>query len=180
MKRLKRTSRFDVTLNSYLDEENQAYVYEYIGLDEKGREVPMKQIIAITEENIEIIKILDEYDHYETLQNRYKKENEDVLIHKNITCNENGEEYRESLFDKIPDKKAGIYNILFGEVSDNSKYDKFMATLNENQRNLIYEHINLGKSLPQISRDNGNISIKALESRWAKIRKKAIRFFDIK
>ena len=132
MKKLKRTSRFDSNLSSYLDEEKQAYVYEYIGLDENGKEAPMKQIIAITEENIEIIKILDEYDHYETLQNRYKKENEDVIIHKNITCNENG------------------------------------------------EHINLCKSLPQISRDNGNISIKALESRWAKIRKKAIKFFDIK
>ena len=179
MKKLKRTSRFDTSLSSYLDEEKQEYVYEYIGLDENGKEVPMKQVVTVNEDNIEIIKILDEYDHYETLQNRYKKENEDVLIHKNIISNEDGEEYRESMFDKIPDKKADIFSILFSEEVDDSRYDKFMQSLRENQRNLIYDHINLHKSFAEISIElGGDVTVNALKSRWNKIKNKAVKFFN--
>ena len=58
MKKLKRTSYFDSNRSSYLDAEKQEYVYEFISYDEKGRQVPTRQAIAITKDNIEIIKAL--------------------------------------------------------------------------------------------------------------------------
>lgn len=70
-----------------------------------------------------------------------------------------------------------IFKILFEENEEkvSANYDDFMTTLTENQRDLIYDHINLGKSLAQISRENGSkVLVKAYETRWAKIRKKAI------
>ena len=73
MKKLKRTSYFDSNRSSFLDAEKQEYVYEFISYDENGREIPTRQAIAITKDNIEIIKMLDGFDHEEDLQLLYER-----------------------------------------------------------------------------------------------------------
>lgn len=97
---------------------------------------------------------------------------EDRSIH------EESEDFDYSKFDNIPDKKTDIYRILFeDDKSDDSKYDAFLEILSEDQRNLIYDHLNLGKSFGTISKEMGNVSIKGLQSRWQKIRKRTMQFF---
>lgn len=176
MKKLKRTSYFDANRTSYLDEKNQAYVYEFISYDENGNQVPVRQIIAITKENIEIIKMLDQYDHTEDLQNLYQSRVADKTIHEK---NEE-DDFNYSKLENIPDKNSDIYKLLFEDVKviDDSKYNGFLSLLNEEQRSLIYEHINIGKSIPQISRESdGKLSIKALENKWEKIKKRARKYY---
>ena len=173
MKKLKRTSYYDKNRSCYLDEEKQEYVYEFISYDDNGKMVQTRQTIAITKDNIELIKMLDAYDHSEDLQNLYQSRVEDKSIH------EESENFDYSKFDNIPDRKVDIYKILFDEndENDDTKYDAFLETLSEDQRNLIYDHLNLGKSFGTISKEMGNVSIKGLQSRWQKIRKRAMQFF---
>ena len=87
---------------------------------------------------------------------------------------------RSSKLENIPDKNIDIYKLLFEDVKviDDSKYNGFLSLLNEEQRSLIYEHINIGKSIPQISRESGGkLTIKALENKWEKIKKRARKYY---
>ena len=178
MKRLKRTSYYDKNRSSYLDEENQEYVYEFISYDEKGRPIPVRQAIAITKNNIELIKELDQFDHQEDLQNLYQSRVEDKSMHKSAS----DDEFNYSKLANIPDKKQDIFKMLFEDTveEDTTHYDSFMALLTEEQRNLIYQHVNLGKSIPQISRESGGrLTIKALENKWEKIKRRVKKYYRL-
>ena len=179
MKRLKRTSYCDKNRSSYLDEEKQEYVYEFISYDDKGNQILTKQAIAITKDNIEIIKMLDEFDHREDLQLLYDRRNQDKKFVFEKETNDDGEVNHYCGIENIPDRVNTIEKLLFDEqdVSD-ERYEKFMATLTEDQRNLIYDHIGLNKPLSQISKEMGGaVSVTSLENRWAKIKAKAKKFF---
>lgn len=178
MKRLKRTSYYDKNRSSYLDADNQEYVYEFISYDEKGRPIPVRQSIAITKDNVELIMMLDQLDHKEDLQNLYQSRVSDKSMHDEV----NDGEFNYSKLANLPDKKQDIYKILFDDEKeeDTTQYDNFMALLNEEQRNLIYEHINMDKSIPQISRESGGrLTIKALENKWEKIKKRARKYYKL-
>lgn len=178
MKRLKRTSYYDKNRSSYLDPENQEYVYEFISYDENGNQVPTRQTIAITKDNVELIRMLDQLDHKEDLQNLYQSRVSDKSMHDTV----NDDDFNYSKLANLPDKKQDVFKILFDteDEEDTSRYDNFMASLNEEQRNLIYQHVNLGKSIPQISRESGGrLTIKALENKWEKIKKRVKKYYEL-
>lgn len=179
MKKLKRTSYFDSNRTSYLDAEKQEYVYEFISYDEKGRPVPARQIIAITKDNIEIIKMLDGFDHEEDLQLLYERRHKEKYLDYDNDDNGSGEANRETGIANIPDKKHTIDRLLFeSEEVDDGRYDEFMSTLTNDQANLIYDHIGLGKTFVQIGREM-KVPVTALESRWKKIKNRAKKFFNL-
>lgn len=179
MKKLKRTSYFDSNRNSYLDAEKQEYVYEFISYDEKGRQVPTRQAIAITKDNIEIIKMLDGFDHEEDLQLLYERRHRDNSNDYTNDYNDKGEANRETGIANIPDRKYTIEKLLFeNDEVDDSRYDEFIKTLSNDQANLIYDHLGLNKSFVQISKEM-KVPVTALESRWKKIKNRAKKFFKI-
>ena len=176
------TKYFNTNRPHYTDKEGN-YVYTYQELKDDGTYIDAKTVIELTDETVNIIRVLQEFDRQMDLQDTYQRWHEDKLIKNPKFENEDGEEYKTTPLENVADKKADLYKILFedDEETTSAKYDDFMATLTENQRDLIYDHVNLGKSLAQISKENGNkVSIKAYESRWAKIRKKAMAFFNKK
>ena len=178
MKKLKRTSYYDKNRSSYLDEENQEYVYEFISYDENGNQVPTRQTIAITKDNVELIRMLDQLDHKEDLQNLYQSRVSDKSMHDAV----HDDDFNYSKLANLPDKKQDILKILFDpeDEEDTSRYDNFMASLNEEQRNLIYQHVNLGKSIPQISRESGGrLTLKALENKWEMIKKRVKKYYEL-
>lgn len=179
MKKLKRTSYFDSNRSCFLDAEKQEYVYEFISYDENGREIPTRQAIAITKDNIEIIKMLDGFDHEEDLQLLYERRHRDNSIDYINDCNEKGEANRETGIAYIPDKKYAIEKLLFeNDEVDDSRYDEFIKTLSNDQANLIYDHLGLNKTFVQISKEM-KVPVTALESRWKKIKNRAKKFFKI-
>ena len=113
MKKLKRTSYFDSNRSSFLDAEKQEYVYEFISYDENGHEIPTRQAIAITKDNIEIIKMLDGFDHEEDLQLLYERRHKEKFIDYDNDVNDSGEANRETGIANIPDKKYTIEKLLF-------------------------------------------------------------------
>lgn len=179
MKKLKRTSYFDSNRSSYLDAEKQEYVYEFISYDEKGRQVPTRQAIAITKDNIEIIKMLDGFDHEEDLQLLYERRHRDNSYDYNCDYNDKGEANRETGIANIPDRKYTIEKLLFeNDEVDDIRYDEFIKTLSNDQANLIYDHLGLNKTFVQISKEM-KVPVTALESRWKKIKNRAKKFFKI-
>lgn len=179
MKKLKRTSYFDSNRSSFLDAEKQEYVYEFISYDENGREIPTRQAIAITKDNIEIIKMLDGFDHEEDLQLLYERRHKEKFLDYDNDDNGSGEANRETGLANIPDKKYTIEKLLYeNDEVDDSRYDEFIKTLSNDQANLIYDHLGLNKTFVQISKEM-KVPVTALESRWKKIKNRAKKFFKI-
>lgn len=176
------TKYFNPSRSHYTDKDGN-YVYTYQQIQDDGTYKDVKTVIELTDETVNIIRVLQESDRQMDLQDIYQRRQEDKLIKNSKEENEDGEMYKTMPIENIADKNADIFKILFEEEIEDlsADYDVFMSTLTENQRDLIYDHVNLGKSLAQISKENGNkVSVKAYESRWAKIRKKAISYFKNK
>ena len=179
MKKLKRTSYFDSNRSCFLDAEKQEYVYEFISYDENGREIPTRQAIAITKDNIEIIKMLDGFDHEEDLQLLYERRHKEKYLDYDNVDNGSGEANRETGIANIPDKKYTIEKLLYEDDEvDDSRCDEFISTLSNDQANLIYDHLGLNKTFVQISKEM-KVPVTALESRWKKIKNRAKKFFKI-
>lgn len=169
------TKYFNPRRPHYTDKDGN-YVYTYQQLQDDGTYVDVKTIIELTDETVNIIRVLQESDHEIDLQDIYEDRRRDKFV----TMVDSNNDNNTSKIDNIPDKKMDIYKLLFeDDEHEDSKYDDFMATLTENQRDLIYDHINLGKSLAQISKESkGKLTPKALEHRWLKIRDLARVFFS--
>ena len=174
------TKYFNPKRPHYTDKDGN-YVYTYQQLQDDGTYKDVKTVIELTKDTVNIIRVLQESDRQMDLQDTYQRWHEDKLIHTQKEENEDGEEYKTMPLENIPDRKQDIYKLLFEDDDEDTdeRFDAFMETLNENQRDLVYLHINMGKSLARISREMGNkVSVKALESRWAKIRNRAKAFFS--
>lgn len=178
--KVKRTSYFNSNRGSYLDEERQEYVYEVLTYDENDRPIPSQVRVAVTKDNTEIIKYLDEQDHKEDLQERYQKENSICSINQDVSFDD-GKTFENSVLNKITDPNSDIYKILFDDEPKNkkkSRINEFYKTLKPIDIELIQEHIFNHKTISQVAKElkqNEN----ALESRFRRIRQKASEFYCI-
>ena len=155
---------------------NGNYVYRYQALNDEGKLVDVQTVIEVTPENYNLIAMLAEFDRQEKLQERYKNEHEDYLVHRANETNVEGEDCRESFFEKIINTRA--VKLINQDEVDETKYNEFMDSLTEDQRDLIRQHVNLGKPLREIAEGYG-VSTKAVESRWQKIRERASKYYGI-
>lgn len=178
--KVKRTSYFNSNRGSYLDEERQEYVYEVLTYDEYDRPIPSQVRVAVTKDNTEIIKYLDEQDHKEDLQERYQKEISICSINQDVSFDD-GKTFENSVLNKITDPNSDIYKILFDDELKSKKktrINEFYKTLKPIDIELIQEHIFNHKTISQVAKElkqNEN----ALESRFRRIRTKASEFYGI-
>lgn len=178
--KVKRTSYFNSNRGSYLDEERQEYVYEVLTYDENDRPVPSQVRVAVTKDNTEIIKYLDEQDYKEDLQERYQKENSLCSINQ-YTSFDDGKTFENSVLNKISDPNSDIYKILFDDEVKSTKkshLNEFYKTLKTIDIELIQEHIFNHKTIAEIAKELKQ-NEDALESRFRRIRLKASEFYGI-
>lgn len=152
---LRRTSNYDSNRDSYMAADG-SYVYTAM-VDENGRWVRrvMDRIMPDCEANIELIRMLDQADHAEDLQNRYANENADYRFLNQLNSKAGDDNYMDDTdaWAAIADRNADIEQILFSDEEENQQVEMVLAILEhltESQINLLYEHFGAGKQLTEI------------------------------
>lgn len=100
------TKYFDLNRSHYTDKDGN-YVYTYQQLQDDGTYADVKTVIELTDETINIIRVLQESNRQMDLQDTYQRWNEDKLIKNTKIENEDGIEYKTIPLENIPDKKNG-------------------------------------------------------------------------
>lgn len=152
----RRTSEYDPNRDSYVDTDG-SYVYT-TRVQENGRWIRkvLHRITPDTEENIELILMLDREDHAEDLQHRYEGELLDYgfLNQLNSKAGNDDDMSDTDAWAAIADRASNIEDILFQDDEDEEpqsvQLHAFMELLTESQRGLIYDHYGLEMQLTEI------------------------------
>lgn len=183
-------NHFDINRPCYMDKQGN-YVYQIMKYDEKGKLVPANVIIERDADNTDLIELLNKMDIEEFEGNETERKHRVDYIDEdaNECDDETDEKGCVEPVEAIPDKDFDVFKYLFeGRKLPSKKEDelhemvnKFLESLSKDQYELYYRHVVEGKSFGDICKeDGGKISVKGYQSRWAKIRNRASKFFGKK
>ena len=115
---------------------------------------------------------LQEFDHVVAKQERKIMVNTDFkFLNTQRYFERNASEFMDSLIDLMPDDKADIWEILYGEKSEQRNIEalrKAMKRLTRKQRNLIWDLYGMKKKMIDIAKRD-HVSEAAIRSRREKI-----------
>ncbi len=175
-----RNSKFDCNRTSYMDEHGNYVYFQYVKVGKKWT----REIIDIipAADYCEINIMLDQDDHADDLQQRYAEENADYVFRneqkryeddpeEHLNPMEQLQAYGSSLEDRFEQIK---------EVEDPrmEKLREFMATLNQEQIDLIYAVFGEMKEQTEIAKEAG-VSKQAINGRLKKILARGAKAFGI-
>ncbi|MDP4117612.1 MAG: hypothetical protein Q8873_00265 [Bacillota bacterium] len=185
-------SHFNNSRDSYVDESGN-YIYTQWVRQENGKwEREVLATIPFTEENRDIIILLDQDDHDVDLGSRYDDENTDFGFRnqqkKSDSNSTEDDDFRDDPINCIAGKSADTFSLLFQEESPTdpriAEITEWIHSLPESQIDLIYEHLGAMKFLEDIRREEElctgkAITKQAMHNRWNKIIAKACKYFGV-
>lgn len=149
-----RTSEYDPNRDSYVDTDG-SYVYT-TRVKESGRWIRkiLYRITPDTEENIELILMLDQEDHAEDKQHSDERDLLDKRFLKLLNSKVDDDMSDTDAWATIADRTVDIEDILFRDDEEEDpqsvQLHAFMELLTESQRGLIYDHYGLQMQLTEI------------------------------
>ena len=182
-----RKSKYDRNRSCYMDNDG-GYVYEVEDLD--THIIRKERFVPKTDEENELVLMLDETDHRWDLQARYEQENMDYEMenkrkkYQQVTADK---EYDGDPFLQIPSACRGPEEQFFTEEEPEDprliKLREFMQVLTDDQVNLIYDLCGNLKSLREIAEDTvkpdgTHPTEQAIYSREQKILKRLRKMFE--
>ena len=186
-------SHFNDSRDSYVDE-NGNYVYTRWVKRGKGKwEREVIATIPFTDENRDIIILLDQDDHDCDLQERYDEENADYGI-RNQQNNSHGDSEDEDDFDSDPieciaDPNGDVFTQLYTDEQQVDPVVQEMETfvrseLSDEQQDLFFGHMGEGKYLEDIRREEEattgkKVTKQAVHGRWDRIVTKTCKHFGV-
>jgi hypothetical protein len=186
-------SHFNDSRDSYVDESGN-YVYtRWVKRDNGKWEREVIATIPFTDENRDVIILLDQNDHDCDLQERYNEENADYRI-RNQRNNAHGDSEDADDFDSDPiesisDTNADILSQLYPDEQPVDpkvqEMEEFVRTeLTEEQQDLFFGHMGEGKFLEDIRREQETetgkkVTKQAVHGRWDRIVTKTCKHFGV-
>ena len=182
-----RKSRSNVDRMSFLDKDFN-YVYVYEELSPTGKYVTKKCIIPYSEENRNILILLDDEDHSSDLADRYEDENKDTdFVYDQIRRLTPGSKYSamDDPLECIPDPTVNFYKDDEVTIDANSLefLHDWIFSLPQAQLDLFIKHFVERKSYQEIRDEEekltGNsVSRQAIANRCNKILAKAQKYLS--
>lgn len=187
-----RKSHFNNSRDSYVDESGNYIYTQWVQQENDRWEREVVATIPFTDENRDIIILLDQDDHDADLGGRYDDENADYSFlnqqKKSNLDSAEDDDFRDDPIDCIVDKSADTFSLLFQEEAPTdpriAEITEWIHSLPESQINLIYEHLGAMKFLEDIRREEELCTAKAItkqamHNRWNKIIAKARKHFGV-
>jgi hypothetical protein len=186
-------SRFNDSRDSYVDESGN-YVYtRWVKRDNGKWEREVVATIPFTDENREIIILLDQNDHDCDLQERYDEENADYGI-RNQRNNvhgdsEDADDFESDPIESIKAPNADAFSQLYPDEQPVDprvqEMEQFVRSeLSDEQQDLFFGHMGEGKFLEDIRREQETetgkkITKQAVHGRWDRIVTKTCKHFGV-
>jgi hypothetical protein len=186
-------SRFNDSRDSYVDE-NGNYIYTRWVKRSNGKwEREVVATIPFTDENRDIIILLDQNDHDCDLQERYDEENADYSI-RNQRSNAHGDsadadDFVTDPIDSIKDPNADVFSQLYPDEQPVDprvqEMEQFVRSeLSDEQQDLFFGHMGEGKFLEDIRREQETetgkkVTKQAVHGRWDRIVTKTCKHFGV-
>lgn len=189
-------SHYNDDRDSYIDK-NGNYVYTQWVKVGKSYERRVVDIIPLTEENRDIIILLDGSDHDMDLQDRYAAENADYGMENrkqrqadgSQTDGDDDQTFDSDPMESIADPRADVMKTLFPDDTQGNplvmQVEEFIEThLKPAQQDMIYGHLGEGKYLEDLRREENERTGKevkkaAYHDRWDRIIQKGCRYFGV-
>ena len=189
-------SHYNDDRDSYIDK-NGNYVYTQWVKVGKSYERRVVDIIPLTEENRDIIILLDGSDHDMDLQDRYAAENADYGMENrkqrqadgSQTDGDDDQTFDSDPMESIADPRADVMKTLFPDDTPGNplvtQAENFIETqLKPAQQDMIYGHLGEGKYLEDLRREENERTGKevkkaAYHDRWDRIIQKGCRYFGV-
>ena len=189
-------SHYNDDRDSYIDK-NGNYVYTQWVKVGKSYERRVVDIIPLTEENRDIIILLDGSDHDMDLQDRYAAENADYGMENrkqrqadgSQTDGDDDQTFDSDPMESIADPQADVMKTLFPDDTQGNplvmQVEEFIEThLKPAQQDMIYGHLGEGKYLENLRREENERTGKevkkaAYHDRWDRIIQKGCRYFGV-
>jgi len=189
-------SHYNDDRDSYIDK-NGNYVYTQWVKVGKSYERRVVDIIPLTEENRDIIILLDGSDHDMDLQDRYAAENADYGMENrkqrqadgSQTDGDDDQTFDSDPMESIADPRADVMTTLFPDGTPGNplvtQAEEFIETqLKPAQQDMIYGHLGEGKYLEDLRREENERTGKevkkaAYHDRWDRIIQKGCRYFGV-
>ena len=189
-------SHYNDDRDSYIDK-NGNYVYTQWVKVGKSYERRVVDIIPLTEENRDIIILLDGSDHDMDLQDRYAAENADYGMENrkqrqadgSQTDGDDDQTFDSDPMESIADPRADVMKTLFPDDTPGNplvtQAEDFIETqLKPAQQDMIYGHLGEGKYLEDLRREENERTGKevkkaAYHDRWDRIIQKGCRYFGV-
>ena len=189
-------SHYNDDRDSYIDK-NGTYVYTQWVKVGKSYERRVVDIIPLTEENRDIIILLDGSDHDMDLQDRYAAENADYGMENrkqrqadgSQTDGDDDQTFDSDPMESIADPQADVMKTLFSDDTQGNplvmQVEEFIEThLKPAQQDMIYGHLGEGKYLEDLRREENERTGKevkkaAYHDRWDRIIQKGCRYFGV-
>ena len=189
-------SHYNDDRDSYIDK-NGNYVYTQWVKVGKSYERRVVDIIPLTEENRDIIILLDGSDHDMDLQDRYAAENADYGMENrkqrqadgSQTDGDDDQTFDSDPMESIADPRADVMKTLFPDGTPGNplvtQAEEFIETqLKPAQQDMIYGHLGEGKYLEDLRREENERTGKevkkaAYHDRWDRIIQKGCRYFGV-
>lgn len=189
-------SHYNDDRDSYIDK-NGNYVYTQWVKVGKTYERRVVDIIPLTEENRDIIILLDGSDHDMDLQDRYAAENADYGMENrkqrqadgSQTDGDDDQTFDSDPMESIADPRADVMKTLFPDDTPGNplvtQAENFIETqLKPVQQDMIYGHLGEGKYLEDLRREENKRTGKevkkaAYHDRWDRIIQKGCRYFGV-
>ena len=189
-------SHYNDDRDSYIDK-NGNYVYTQWVKVGKSYERRVVDIIPLTEENRDIIILLDSSDHDMDLQDRYAAENADYVMENrkqrqadgSQTDGDDDQTFDSDPMESIADPRADVMKTLFPDDTQGNplvmQVEEFIEThLKPAQQDMIYGHLGEGKYLEDLRREENERTGKEVKKatyhdRWDRIIQKGCRYFGV-
>ena len=189
-------SHYNDDRDSYIDK-NGNYVYTQWVKVGKTYERRVVDIFPLTEENRDIIILLDGSDHDMDLQDRYAAENADYGMENrkqrqadgSQTDGDDDQTFDSDPMESIADPRADVMKTLFPDDTPGNplvmQVEEFIETqLKPAQQDMIYGHLGEGKYLEDLRREENERTGKevkkaAYHDRWDRIIQKGCRYFGV-
>ena len=189
-------SHYNDDRDSYIDK-NGNYVYTQWVKVGKSYERRVVDIIPLTEENRDIIILLNGSDHDMDLQDRYAAENADYGMENrkqrqadgSQTDGDDDQTFDSDPMESIADPRADVMKTLFPDDTQGNplvmQVEEFIEThLKPAQQDMIYGHLGEGKYLEDLRREENERTGKevkkaAYHDRWDRIIQKGCRYFGV-
>ena len=189
-------SHYNDDRDSYIDK-NGNYVYTQWVKVGKSYERRVVDIIPLTEENRDIIILLDGSDHDMDLQDRYAAENADYGMENrkqrqadgSQTDGDDDQTFDSDPMESIADPRADVMKTLFPDDTQGNplvmQVEEFIEThLKPAQQDMIYGHLGEGKYLEDLRREENErtgkeVKMAAYHDRWDRIIQKGCRYFGV-
>ena len=189
-------SHYNDDRDSYIDK-NGNYVYTQWVKVGKSYERRVVDIIPLTEENRDIIILLDGSDHDMDLQDQYAAENADYGMENrkqrqadgSQTDGDDDQTFDSDPMESIADPRADVMKTLFPDDTPGNplvmQVEEFIEThLKPGQQDMIYGYLGEGKYLEDLrweenERTGKEVKKAAYHDRWDRIIQKGCRYFGV-